>query len=83
MPRQVVLEGGGQVEVKEAAGRGRFAPLSYMCHIRFPLPGEEGTTEKVLRMLCLKAKARIWPWMSYMCHVRSTALHISTVLSYA
>ena len=30
---------------------------------------------------CLDVKARIWPWLSYMCHIRSTAhLHLGVVL---
>jgi len=23
-------------------------------------------------LFCLKAKARFWPWQSYVCHIRST-----------
>ena len=35
-----------------------------------PASGEEGTTYNIY----MKAKARIWPWLSYMCQIRSTAL---------
>jgi len=28
---------------------------------------------KVFNNLYLKATARIWPWLSYMCHIRSTS----------
>ena len=32
-----------------------------------------GINLKGLQDFYLKAKARIWPWLSYMCHIRSTA----------
>ena len=43
------------------------------CKVRLPLPfpSEEETH---LRNFYLKAKARIWPWLSYMCHIRSTVV---------
>ena len=44
-----------------------------------PLQSEEGTTEGVQDSY-LRAKALIWPGLSYMCHIRSTAVHISAVL---
>ena len=36
----------------------------------------EGNNSKGLKHFCLKiaqAKAKIWPWLSYMCQLRSTA----------
>ena len=41
-----------------------------------PLSSEEGTTNTVIRTLARKmvqAEARIWPWLSYLCRIRSTA----------
>ena len=32
-----------------------------------------GITLKRFKDVCLKAKARIWPWLSYTCRIRSTA----------
>ena len=38
-----------------------------------PLPAEEETIPWMFQDFCLNAKARIWPWLSYQCRVRSTA----------
>ena len=35
--------------------------------------GRRGNTSKLFKDYGLKAKAIIWPWSSFMCHVRSTA----------
>ena len=37
------------------------------------LPSKAATNQNVFEDLFLNAKARIWPWLSYMCPIRATA----------
>ena len=42
-----------------------------------PVTQRRGNNVKGVRDFCLKAKARIWPRLSCMCHIRSTAVLLS------
>ena len=39
-----------------------------------PLLSEEGTTSNAVPDMCIRFKARIWPGLSYMCHILSEAV---------
>ena len=52
---------------------GGFKFFSWRVSPEVPLPSKEGTPY-FFKDFCLKAKARIWPGLSYMCHIRSTAV---------
>jgi len=54
-------------------------PLSGCVIGRAMLPSEEGTPN--FQDFDLKAQARIWPWLSYMLHIRSTAVQVAGSLT--